>query len=239
MAASPVLWRDLLIVPMDTVGDSFLAAVDTKYGRNVWKAGRPKDVNWVTPTLRTTANRTEVLFQSNKETIAYDVADGNKAWSVPAPGASVPTASVVGDQSLLPVAGGLALMKPDGPKMTEVWKSAKLATGYTSPLVYQGRVYGIGRAGTMICADLKTGREVWSERIGKGSHKFWASPVAADGHVFAFDDGGICSVLKAGDKPNLVAANDLKAEILGTPAIANGAIYIPTTRGLYCISSRK
>ena len=40
MAASPVLVKDRLIVPMDNAGESFLAAVDTKYGKNVWKVER-------------------------------------------------------------------------------------------------------------------------------------------------------------------------------------------------------
>jgi outer membrane protein assembly factor BamB len=239
MAASPVVWKDLVIVPMDTVGDSFLAAIDTKYGRNVWKVDRPKDINWVTPALRTTPNRTEVIFQTNKETLAYDAADGKKAWSIAAPGASIPTASAVGDKILLPVAGGLALYEPDGDKFKEAWKSPKLATGYTSPLVYRDRVYAIGRAGTLICSELKTGREIWSERIGKGKNQFWASPVAADGKVFAFDDGGNCTVVEAADKANVLATNDLKAEVLGTTAIANGSLYIPTTKGLYCISAKK
>src|SRR5262245_57748687 len=61
MAASPVLWKDYLIVPMDTVGDSFLAAIDTKYGKNVWKVERPKDINWVTPTLRTAGKGRDCL----------------------------------------------------------------------------------------------------------------------------------------------------------------------------------
>ena len=48
MAASPLLAAGKLIVPMDNVGDSFLAAVDVKYGKNVWKTPRVKDINWVT-----------------------------------------------------------------------------------------------------------------------------------------------------------------------------------------------
>jgi outer membrane protein assembly factor BamB len=144
-----------------------------------------------------------------------------------------------GENVLLPVAGGLSCLKPDGDKMTEAWKSPKLATGYTSPLVYRDRVYGIGRAGTLISADLKTGKDVWSERVGKGKGQFWASPVAGDGMVFTFDDAGICTVVQAGgDRARVVGTNDLKAEIMGTPAIARKAIYIPTSNGLYCITKK-
>jgi outer membrane protein assembly factor BamB len=240
MAASPVLWKDFLIVPMDTVGDSFLAAVDTKYGKNVWKTERPRDINWVTPTLRDLGNKAEVIFSAATETRAYDAATGKKTWSVAAPGPSIPTAVLAGEQVLLPVAGGLSLLKPDGEGMAEVWKSPKLATGYTSPLVYRDRVYGIGRAGTLISADLKTGKDVWSERVGKGKGQFWASPVAADGMVFTFDDAGICTVVRSGgEQAKVVATNDLKAEIMGTPAVARRALFIPTSNGLYCIAVKK
>jgi outer membrane protein assembly factor BamB len=238
MAASPILWKDFVIVPMDTTGESFLAAVDTRYGLNVWKTERPKDPNWVTPTLRAIGNKAEIVLAANSDARAYDAATGKKTWSVTAPGASIPTAVLSGDRVLLPVAGGLSCLKPDGDKMVEVWKSTKLATGYTSPLVYKDHVYGIGRAGTLVCADLKNGKEVWSERVGKGKGQFWASPIAADGLVFTFDDAGICTVMRAGDSAKVVATNDLKAEIMGTPAIARRCLFIPTSNGLYCVTAK-
>jgi len=239
MAASPVIWKDSLIVPMDNVGDSFLAALDTSYGTNIWKIPRPKDINWVTPTLRTVGDKTQIVFSSMKEAVAYDAADGKKAWSVATPGAGVPTAILNGNNVLVPAGSGLMSLKPEGTGMAEGWKSPKLATGYTSPLVYRDRIYGVVGAGSFVCADAKNGRQIWSERIGKAAGKFWASPVAADGHLYAFDDGGICTVLKAGEDAKVVATNDLKAEIMGTAAIANGSLYIPTTSGLYCISAKR
>jgi outer membrane protein assembly factor BamB len=238
MAASPVLWKDFLIVPMDSTGDSFIAAIDTRYGKNVWKVDRPKDINWVTPTVRTVGDRAEVIFGSGKETVAYNAADGKKSWSVNDEASGVPTAQIAGDRVLLPI-GGVTCLKPDGQKMTEVWKSQKLSSGYTTPLVYRDRVYAIGKAGTVVCVDLKNGKEVWTERIGKGKGTYWASPIASDGMIFTFDDAGICSVLRADDDPKVLAMNDMKAEILGTPAIANGCMYIQTVNGIYCISAKK
>ncbi|HJZ91598.1 MAG TPA: PQQ-binding-like beta-propeller repeat protein, partial [Gemmataceae bacterium] len=139
MAASPILWKDFLIVPMDTVGDSFLAALDTKYGKNVWKIDRPKDTNWVTPTLRAVGDRTEVLFATAKESVAYNAADGKKLWSHAGEGAFIPTAVLAGDNILMPFRGGLTCLRPEGQTVAEVWRAPKLATGYTSPLVYQDR----------------------------------------------------------------------------------------------------
>ncbi|HEX3146779.1 MAG TPA: PQQ-binding-like beta-propeller repeat protein [Gemmataceae bacterium] len=240
MASSPILWKDFLIVPMDTVGDSFLAAIDTKYGKNVWKIERPKDTNWITPTLRTVGDKAEIVFSAMKDTHAYDAATGKKTWTLAVKSAQVPMAVTSGDRLLLPFDGGLMCLKPDGDKMVEVWKAPKMATGYTSPLVYKDHVYGIGRAGTLICTDLKTGRDVWSERIGKGKGQYWASPIVADGFIYTFDDSGTGAVVQAGgEKAKVVSTIDLKAEIMGTPAIANKALYIPTSNGLYCIGGKK
>ena len=152
---------------------------------------------------------------------------------------SVPTAVLAGDRVILPVGGGVKYLKSAGGKMVEVWNSPKLASGYTTPIVYRDRVYAIGRAGTFICANLKTGKEVWSERISKGKGQFWASPIAADGKLFTFDDAGNCTVLQAGDQFKVLAVNEMKAEILGTPAIANGSLYLQTTNRLYCIAAKK
>jgi outer membrane protein assembly factor BamB len=239
MASSPILWKDFLIVPMDTVGDSFLAAIDTKYGKNVWKIERPKDTNWVTPTLRTIGDKAEVVFAATRETQAYDAATGKKTWTYAAKSAQVPMAVLHGDRVLLPFDGGLMCLKPDGDKMVEAWKAPKMSTGYTSPLVYKDHVYGIGRAGTLICTDLKTGRDIWSERVGKGKGQFWASPIVADGFIYTFDDSGTGAVVQAGGEKGKIVSNiDLKAEIMGTPAIANKALYIPTSNGLYCIGAK-
>lgn len=236
MAQSPILWKDRLIVPMDSAGDSFLAAVDTKTGKNVWKTERPKDTVWTTPTLRVVGEKAEIVFASGKEAVGYNAVDGKKAWSVPAIGSSVPTAVTIGDELILPHNAGTVRLKPSDKGMSEVWKSTKLTSMYTSPLVYKDRVYGIGRGGSITCADLDTGKEVWTERISKGKGQFWASPIAAGGHVYTFDDAGIGTVIEAGSEaPNIVATNDLKAEILGTPAIADGCLFIQTVNGMYCI----
>ena len=240
MASSPILYKDFLIVPMDTAGDSFLAAVDTTYGKNVWKIERPREINWVTPTLRKTGETAELVFANPKETIAYGVTDGKKSWSVAAEGGSVPTAVTAGDKILLPTRGTLVCVQPgENGTMKELWKSAKLAPGNATPLVYDGKVYSIGRAGTLLAANLADGKELWSERVSKGKGAFWASPIAGDGKIYTFDDAGICTVLKAGDTASVLASNDLKEEIMGTPALANGSIYIRTVAGLYCISQKK
>ena len=181
MASSPVLVKDKLIVPMDNAGDSFLAAVDTKYGKNVWKVDRPRDINWTTPLVRTVGDTTEVLFSAPSGLTAYDAGTGAKRWTSTVARGSIPTGVLDGDMLYLP-GGGVTAVKlgAKGPVGEPLMKSRAVQPGMPSPLVYLGKVYAANGSGIVSCADAKTGKEIFKERL-KGA--FSASPIAADGKV--------------------------------------------------------
>ncbi|MFO0847399.1 MAG: PQQ-binding-like beta-propeller repeat protein [Gemmataceae bacterium] len=233
MASSPVLAGDKLIVPMENDGESFLAAVDTRTGRNVWKASRPKGVNWSSPTVREADGRREVLFAGNGGLSAYDADTGNRVWGyVPAAG-SIPTPTLVGDL-LLHASGGVTAIKL-GEKPAEAWK-ARLSTGMTSPLAYQGRVYAANpTTGQIACADLKSGKVLWQERA-KGP--FSASPVAADGKLYVINETGTLTVLKLGDTPEVLGVSELSEEGLATPAISGGGLFLRGEKTLIRVGSK-
>lgn len=234
MAASPVLAKDKLIVPMDNDGDSFLAAVDVKYGKNVWKVDRPRSINWVTPLVRDTAGKTEVLFAGPNGLTAYDADNGTKRWLYKDGAGAIPTGSLIGDTLFLPT-GGVSAVKlgPDGPAGQPVMKAKEMASRHGSPLVYQGRVYAVDGNGFIAAADAKTGRTLFKERK---KAPFSASPVAGDGKVYCVNEKGVTTVLKAGtDEFDVLADNDLGEEVLGTPAISGGCLFIRTDKTLFCV----
>lgn len=236
MASSPLLYKGKLIVPMDNSGESFLAALDTRTGKNVWKADRKRDINWVTPVVRETGGTAEVLFSQGGTLTAYNADTGEKLWSHAAGGmGGIPSASLADDVLFFPTAGVVAL-KPGGGKGAEVWKSPKLQTGMSSPLVYRGIVYGASPSGVLTAADAKTGKVLWQERYKGKAH---ASPVAGDGKVYVTNEAGTVSVFKAGPEPELLATNGLGDETLATPAISGGCLFIRTKTALYCIGSGK
>jgi outer membrane protein assembly factor BamB len=235
MASSPVLYRDRLLVPMDNAGESFLAAIDTATGRNVWKTPRPRDVNWVTPVVREAGGAAEVLFPANGELIAYDLATGAKRWSVKGPGGGIPSPAAVGDVVYVP-GGGLTAVKPEGTTAKTLWKSPRLGGGMASPLVYDGVVYATA-SGVLKAADAATGKEIWSERF-KGTGKATASPVAGAGKVYVFDEKGTATVFKAGKATEELAVNKLDEETISTPAVADGALFVRTDKALYCIGAK-
>jgi outer membrane protein assembly factor BamB len=246
LAASPILWKDLLLVPMENVGESFAAGLDKLTGQNRWKVERPRDINWPTPLLLERGGRTEVLFQAPQELAAYDPANGRKLWSYTGEGmTAVP--SLVAAEGLIILSGGVALRPPEpspvhpehgaGKKGSEaaprtVWHSLKLRPAYATPLYYQGLLYAINNSGILLnCADVRTGRVICQQRV-KGP--FSASPVAADNKVYLVNEDGLTTVLRPGNAPQILSTNALGEPMLATPAIADGAIYLRSDRHLYC-----
>jgi outer membrane protein assembly factor BamB len=229
MASSPVLAAGKLFVPMENSGESFLAAIDTKTGKNLWKTARPRGSNWTTPTVRTSAGKeTEVLFQGPKGLVAYDAESGSEKWTLKA-GGSVPTATVLDGDLLLP-GGGVSRFTFKDNKWQEVWKAGKLSTGDTSPLVYEGKVYTTDpRAGIVYCTDAATGKPVWDEKIVGAKQTFSASPIAADGKVYTLTEKGTLTVFKAGGtEADILATSEVGATCIATPAVSGGALFIRT-----------
>jgi outer membrane protein assembly factor BamB len=235
MASSPILYKDKLLIPMDNNGESFLAAIDTQTGTNLWKADRKREINWVTPIVRETGGTAEVLFPDPGELIAYNADTGEKLWSHPGAAGSIPSPTLA-DGVIYAPARGLVALKPEGSKAKEVWQSPKVQTGMSSPVVYDGIVYGASPNGTLTAADAKTGKVLWQERYKGKAH---ASPVAGDGKVYVTNETGTVTVFQAGREPEVLSVNDLDDETLATPAISGGCLFIRTKSALYCIGGSK
>jgi outer membrane protein assembly factor BamB len=233
MASSPILAAGRLILPMDNAGESFLAGLDTKTGQNVWKVSRPKESNWMTPTVRQVGDVTEILFPTNTEIAAYDATSGSKIWSKKGSGGSIPSPSVVEGVIYMPTKG-MTAMKLENGELKELWSSTKMGSGMSTPVIFDGMVYSATSAGVLRAAEAKTGAEKWSERF-KG--KATASPIAGDGKVYVLNEKGEMTVFKAGAKGEILAVNDVGEETLATPAISGGAIYIRTDKTLFCVGN--
>lgn len=233
-ASSPVLVKDRLIVPLDNAGESFVAAIDTKTGKNVWKTPRPRDVNWITPAVRTVGDKVEVLWPTAKELVAYDAETGKKRWSAPMEAGMIPSPTVVGDVLLFP-GRGLSAFKLTGDKPTEAWKSLKPGGGMGSPMAYDGMIYSAASSGMVTCSDAKNGQVVWQERL-KG--KFSSSPVAGDGKVYVLSEEGTLFTLRAGKTYEVLAESPVKERGQATPAISGGAVFVRGEKTLFCVGQK-
>jgi outer membrane protein assembly factor BamB len=236
MAASPVLSGNALLLPLDNAIDSFVAAVDKRTGKNLWKTKRPREINWVTPVVISSAGRSTAVFVSPAGVLAVDPETGKERWTYHAPGlTNIPSPCAGGGLVFVP-AGEVLALKPrqDGSAPELVWKAGKIAGGFSSPVYHKGRLYGLAGV-TVNCLDASDGKEIWRQRV---DGPFWGSPVIADGKLYVVSNKGRTSVVQLGDKPKLLARNDLDDTIHATPAIANGCIYLRSDKYLYCIGPK-
>ncbi|MCB1078569.1 MAG: PQQ-binding-like beta-propeller repeat protein [Verrucomicrobiae bacterium] len=119
-----------------------------------------------------------------------------------------------------------------------VWNiDNKSPSNLSSPLVFNQRLHVVKSGGISSCFDAKDGSTVWDRTRLKNFGDYYASPIAADGKVYIAGRNGFVVVLD--DKPELsiLAKNDMGEEILATPSVADGKLFIRTRESVYCISN--
>jgi outer membrane protein assembly factor BamB len=122
------------------------------------------------------------------------------------------------------------------------WKKKKGLPYVSSALVYRGQYVMVKDGGLVTAYDARTGKEVYVQERVVATGRYYASPVAANGHIYftSLDDGTV-AVLKAGaDKAEVVATNPpLGERVAATPAIADDTLYIRTAGHLYAFVGKK
>jgi outer membrane protein assembly factor BamB len=116
------------------------------------------------------------------------------------------------------------------------WANNKQFPYTTCMLVKGEHVYFVNDLGVAGCFHVKTGKEVWFERLPDA--KFYASPLLIDGKMYAASEQGDVYVIDADTTYNLLAKNAIGERIRATPAVADGSMYIRGQYHLYCIGAK-
>jgi outer membrane protein assembly factor BamB len=124
-----------------------------------------------------------------------------------------------------------------GPRPVLKWKFQRSIPQLPSPLVYRGVAYIINESGVLTTLDAATGQLHKQARLRGVSDRYYASPIAADGKVFIESYSGIVSILEAGVEQKLLSTADLGDEILATPALAPGRLYVRSRHALWCFGN--
>jgi outer membrane protein assembly factor BamB len=93
--------------------------------------------------------------------------------------------------------------------------------------------------GILTSLDIADGAIVKSERLEKATGSYFSSPVIGDKKVFLFNDRGMLSIVTAEGDWKQIGSTDFDEDVLATPAIVNGRIYVRTAEHLYCLGLRK
>jgi outer membrane protein assembly factor BamB len=288
-ASSPILYKDLLIVPA-VVESHALIALNKKDGKEVWKQEAEGFGNcWSTPILADLPDGSqEIVMAVPMEVWGINPDNGQLKWHAKGPASDSMCSSVI-------VQDGVAYVMERGPRgggtvgiriggNGDVTQSHTVWTGtgrnrIGTPVAHGDSIYWIADkiANSIKAAD---GSEVYKQRLdgsgapppdsgnaqggGRGAGggrppgppggggggrrggggrggpggQDYSSPVVADGKIYYATRDGTVHVIALGPTFNVLAKNKFSdsGEVVSTPAISDGEIYLRSSKFLYCIA---
>ncbi|QDT38447.1 outer membrane protein assembly factor BamB family protein [Stratiformator vulcanicus] len=247
--ATPALYGDTIVVPWDHEGPDFIAALDAKTGEEKWRVNRDEQTTWVTPLIVPPSNyksgdRVQVIMNASNRTRSYDLATGEEIWECGGQ-ASNPIATPVTDgENVYCMTGyrGYAVVaipldsKGDITGSEQIaWSETYSAPYVSSPVLYEGTLYfPKSRDAILTVLNARTGVPIVRQMRLPGLDTTYASLAAANGHIYIPGRNGTTLVLKHGDRPQIVAENNLPGGIDASPVIVGKQLFLKAGADLYC-----
>ena len=243
--ASPALQDNMLVIPWDEEGQSFVAGIDTSTGNEVWRTQRETDSAWTTPLIVNDGQKFVAIVAGSKDTRAYDVQSGEEVWNCGGMPMN-PTSSPVADGDVVFVGNNYRGKAVQAIRFagasgdlseTEnlLWTYEKSASYVPTPVVTDGKLYFLkDSVGILACLDATTGDVVFAgRRIGlKNIH---ASPMVADGRIYIPSREGDTVVLDPSDDCKELAKNHLDDVFDASPVAIGARLILRGRENLYCI----
>jgi outer membrane protein assembly factor BamB len=246
-----MLFEDLVIFANDQDGPSSIVALDKRTGRTVWstlRSSRPTSASYGTPMIyREPGKRPQLICASGPLGLtSLDPYTGRQNWATGELPQRTVGSPVLADGLLIQTCGGggkgklLIAVDPRASASrakTRIPYERKTLLPYVpTPIAYQGHVYLWNDDGVVSCMEAKTGRNVWTKRIGGG---YSGSPVCIDGKIYIMSEKGEVVVIAASPTFKLLGRTSLEDGSHATPAVAHGRLYLRTFRHLICLEAQK
>ncbi|HYO63709.1 MAG TPA: PQQ-binding-like beta-propeller repeat protein [Pyrinomonadaceae bacterium] len=254
-ASSPVIWNGLVILQCDTQKDSFLIALDADTGRTVWKTDREELPSWGTPTVALTSKGAELVTNASNFIRGYDPRTGRELWRL-GRSSKITAPTPVFAEDMFVIASGrsperpiyvvragargdLTLAEGETASASVAWSRTGRGSYMPTPLAYRGILYVLANNGTLDAYDLRTGEEIYRQRLPLVGSGFSASPVAADGKLYLSNEDGDILVVTAGRTFAHVATNPMGELLMATPALSEGVMYVRSAQSLFAVGRRR
>jgi outer membrane protein assembly factor BamB len=250
-AASPILYKGMIILQCDVQSNPFIAAFRIEDGSEIWRTARNEITSWGTPNVIEHEGHAEVVTNGTKGIRGYDPMTGAELWTL-SPNSEVTAPTPIFAHGLIYVTSGyrpiqpiyairpgqkgdISLAKGETSSAAIAWSVDKGGPYMPTPIVYGDYLYTCANNGILTCWDAKNGEVKYKKRLGHMGGGYSASPVAADGRIYFPSEDGEVFVVRAGAEYELLATNPMGEVIMATPAISDGIIYVRTLKAIYGI----
>ncbi len=257
-ASSPLLHEGRLYIQvlhgMKTDEPSYVFAVEGSTGKTIWKVDRPTDASRESPDAYSTPMTAEVdgklqlIITGGDYLTGHDPETGRELWRGgglnPARAGNyrtIASALVVDDVIFAPGRRKPLIAFRSGGSGDVTTSHRLWSTDYgpdvPTPVSDGERVYIVDDKGIALCLRVQDGTTVWDRsRLEPGTYS--ASPVLADGKIYATNEDGTTTVFAAGDKFKILSVNKLDQYTLSSPAVAGNQIFIRAGHYLYCLAKK-
>lgn len=235
--ASPILFEDLVILPNEQDGESFVVAVERGSGETRWQTPRRTEkAAYATPCVyRPPGGDPQLVCASWAHGLyALDPRSGEPLWEQPAFRFRVvasPTLAgnvVFGSSGVGGVGRQLVGVRiPSSPdESPEVAYDLRGSLPYVPCCLVRGNLlFTFYDKGIATCTDLSSGETVWRKRV---EGEFFSSPVFVHGKIYIVTRSGEAVVLAADRAFAELGRVDLGEASHSTPAVAEGVMILRT-----------
>ncbi len=246
-STSPVLWGDRLIIQWDSEAASFLAVLDKRTGKEIWRKTRTDGTSWATPLVVEHNGVTQIVVVAIARVRSYNLETGDILWEtrnmtagpIPSPIAADGIVYLMGAyiESILQAVSLDRARGSAAQSNAVVWELDRDTPYVSSPLYYRGLLYFTKQYQNMLsCFDAKTGREHYARKRLNGLTDIYASPSAANGRIYIPGRNGVTAVLRHGTEFEVLAVNKLDDGFDASPVIVGRELILRGHNHLYCIA---
>ena len=259
--SSPVIHGKLLILTFDGADHQYVAALNKRTGKTVWRTERSVDFKdlgqdgkpyrdgdmrkgYSTPIVIRHGGVTQLISIGAMACYGYDPLTGKELWRI--------TERAQHSASTRPVYGHGMLFYPTGFAKGQLlavdpaakgeaadthirWRLKRSAPNKPSVLLIGELIFMIDDGGIATCVEAKSGNVVWSERVG-GNYS--ASPVTDGKRIFFFSEEGKTTAIAAAREFKILAESQLDGGFMASPAVHGDTWILRTKTYLYRIEKQ-
>ena len=248
--ATPGLYGNTLVVVWDHLNGagSFIVALDTRDGKELWRVPRQEIDTWATPLILEVNGRPQAIVSAMNRIRGYDLANGSVVWEGEGLTMNPIPSPVHADGMVIMMSGfqgsdlraiRIAEAKGNIDGTSAVAWSFNRDTPYVpSPVLTDGILYFLkSNSGILSAFDAKTGKPHYQNQRLDGVPNVFASPVAAQGRVYFPGREGTTLVLRSGPTFEVLARNVLNDGFDASPALVDNEIFLRGYKYLYAIAA--
>ncbi|MHC4751706.1 MAG: outer membrane protein assembly factor BamB family protein, partial [Planctomycetota bacterium] len=243
-ASSLAMYRNLLLIQYDQGGiedeKSALIALEGFSGQIVWQTKRPVGNSWSSPIVVGIEDQFQVITCADPWAIGYDPATGVEFWRVNCLAGDIAPSPIYANGLILVIEpySKMVAIRPDGrgdvTKTHIAWINEDGGPDICSPVSNGELIFLLSTDGLLSCYKTADGTMLWEQDIRED---FQASPSLVGDNMYLLSWKGVMFVIEAGAEYKELSKCELGEDSCGSPAFADGRIYIRGVENLYCIGN--